>query len=318
MSDTNEGGTRQPSEATDPPAPETLETQGIGAQPRSETWQAATTNETPPITDDLDSPPAAQGLGEFRRKRYSIEFDERTLIWAIVGVLSLLVIVEGVSILRLRSRVKDLEGAASTGTPANAVQSTGGSMSWGASGDTAWGTGTTDGEDAGGTDTPGTDSAGTGATGTGWGATTTTGGWGTAPPGEPGGTTEPGADASGGATGWGTATGAGGNPEGTVGAMGSGTLPAATAAAVQGSAVMKSLEEFIETNAIDAVVADSLRNVVGESLAILQDIDNKVAAGQNPADAAVMKTKEHDRVKAAVVTLLGPVTGTALWETLYP
>ena len=132
------------------------------------------------------------------------------------------------------------------------------------------------------------------------------------------GTTEPGADASGGATGWGTATGAGGNPEGTVGAMGSGTLPAATAAAVQGSAVMKSLEEFIETNAIDAVVADSLRNVVGESLAILQDIDNKVAAGQNPADAAVMKTKEHDRVKAAVVTLLGPVTGTALWETLYP
>ncbi len=191
MSDTNEGGTRQPSEATDPPAPETLETQGIGAQPRSDTWQAATTNETPPVPDDIDAPPAAQGLDEFRRKRYSIEFDERTLIWAIVAALSLLVIVEGVSILRLRSRVKDLEGAASTGTPANAVQNTGGSMSWGDSGDSAWGKDTTDGADTDGAGTTGADPTETGTTGAGRGATPTTGGWGTAPPGETGGTTGP-------------------------------------------------------------------------------------------------------------------------------
>jgi len=81
---------------------------------------------------------------------------------------------------------------------------------------------------------------------------------------------------------------------------------------------MKALEDFVAANDIDAVAADSLRNLVGESQAILQDIDRQVIAGLNPAEAEVKKAKESERVKAAIVTLVGPVTGAALQAHIFP
>ncbi len=271
------------------------------------TAEAPVTTKAAPITAaELDAPPRPEGLDDFRRKKYSIEFDERTLIWAIVGVLSLLVIVEGALIVGLRGRVKDLESGTTvlTGQPADAVQTTGGAMSWGEGGaeTSGWGETGTTGTTGGSWGSEGTGETGTG-TGTGTG--TTTGGWGTEGTGET-------------SSGWGSpsgegAAGAGGPPAETVGAMGSGTLPDGAEALLQGSEVMKRLEVFITAQGVDSVAADSLRNVVGESQAILIDIDRKVAAGEkSQAEAEHLIAMEKGRVKAAVETLLGLEAAAAL------
>lgn len=288
-----------------------------------------------PATNPYDAPPSTEGLDAFRRKKYNVEFDERTLIWGIIVVLSVLTLFQVFTILGLRGRVASLEkGTTSmTGQPADAVQTTGGAMSWGqdttSTGAAGWGS--TDGGSTGtATDSGWGAAAGTDTSASGWGAAggtgetgaagtagTTDGGTPGASWGAPGVTEGAGATDGAGATpedgaggdassGWGATPGAGGQPQGTVGAMGSGTLPDGALASLKGSAVMKQLEVFITDNSIDAVAADSLRNLVGESQAIQIDINRQVAAGQkSPTDGEVLKGKEKARVKAALETLLG-------------
>lgn len=353
MTDPSEGTQKPAQQVTDVPAAEALadtaETAPAEVPAPAEVAPpaAAPMPVQAPAPNAYDAPPASEGLDAFRRKKYNVEFDERTLIWGIIVVLSLLTLFQGFHVLKLKSRISDLEKGttSATGQPADAVQTTGGAMSWGqdttSTGAAGWGS--TDGGSAGTATgsgwgaTAGTDTA-AGGTG-GWGATggtgetgaagtagTTDGGTPGASWGAPGATDGAGATDGGGATpeagaggdtssGWGATPGAGGQPQGTVGAMGSGTLGADALASLKGSAVMKKLEVFISDNTIDAVAADSLRNLVGESQSILIDIDRQVTAGQkSPTDGEVLKGKEKARVKAALETLLGLEGAKALEE----
>lgn len=243
----------------------------------------------------FEDPPEVDGLEALKRRKVSIEVDERTLLWAVLAVLSLLVVVEGFSIIGLRSRVKGLEGGGAVGSAHTATGGSAGTVTgsdeggtgqvsapgWGSPGATGSGGSTSDGLDAPG---PGTGAGDSGST---------TGETGAGAAGEPG------------AGGW-AATDVEGPSAEPPAAVGGTSGP-------DNAATMQRLEAFIAAQGIDAVAGDSLRNLVGESLVVIQDIESKAMRGEiSQVDRQLYVAKEGARVKAALQTLLGDSQATSL------